>query len=359
MATVDLNADLGESYGRWQLGDDEALLRVVTSANVACGFHAGDPATLVRTCALAAEQGVSVGAQVGYHDLAGFGRRFVDVSPDDLYADVVYQIGALDAVARSQGTRVRYVKPHGALYNTVVHHQGQAAAVVRAVSELDPTLPLLGLPGSVLLDLAEDAGIPTVREAFADRAYTDDGTLAPRSEPGAVLHDADEIADRARRMVVEGVVETTSGDTVAVDADSVCLHGDSPDAVAAATAVRAVSELDPTLPLLGLPGSVLLDLAEDAGIPTVREAFADRAYTDDGTLAPRSEPGAVLHDADEIADRARRMVVEGVVETTSGDTVAVDADSVCLHGDSPDAVAAATAVRAVLADAGVTIRPFA
>ncbi|WP_392425531.1 LamB/YcsF family protein [Barrientosiimonas humi] len=240
MATVDLNADLGESYGRWQLGDDEALLRVVTSANVACGFHAGDPATLVRTCALAAEQGVSVGAQVGYHDLAGFGRRFVDVSPDDLYADVVYQIGALDAVARSQGTRVRYVKPHGALYNTVVHHQGQAAAVVRAVSELDPTLPLLGLPGSALLDLAEDAGIPTVREAFADRAYTDDGTLAPRSEPGAVLHDADEIADRARRMVVEGVVETTSGDTVAVDADSVCLHGDSPDAVAAATAVRAV-----------------------------------------------------------------------------------------------------------------------
>lgn len=240
MATVDLNADLGESYGRWQLGDDEALLRVVTSANVACGFHAGDPATLVRTCALASEQGVSVGAQVGYHDLAGFGRRFVDVSPDDLYADVVYQIGALDAVARSQGTRVRYVKPHGALYNTVVHHQGQAAAVVRAVSELDPTLPLLGLPGSVLLDLAEDAGIPTVREAFADRAYTDDGTLAPRSEPGAVLHDADEIADRARRMVVEGVVETTSGDTVAVDADSVCLHGDSPDAVAAATAVRAV-----------------------------------------------------------------------------------------------------------------------
>ncbi|BDZ57002.1 UPF0271 protein [Barrientosiimonas endolithica] len=183
---------------------------------------------------------MSVGAQVGYHDLAGFGRRFVDVSPDDLYADVVYQIGALDAVARSQGTRVRYVKPHGALYNTVVHHQGQAAAVVRAVSELDPTLPLLGLPGSVLLDLAEDAGIPTVREAFADRAYTDDGTLAPRSEPGAVLHDADEIADRARRMVVEGVVETTSGDTVAVDADSVCLHGDSPDAVAAATAVRAV-----------------------------------------------------------------------------------------------------------------------
>lgn len=237
---IDLNADLGEGFGQWTLGDDDALLDVVTSANVACGFHAGDPTVLRAVCDGAAAKGVSIGAQVGYRDLAGFGRRFIDIAPHDLTQDVIYQIGALEGFARVAGTRVRYVKPHGALYNTVVHHQGQAAAVVRAVSELDPTLPLLGLPGSVLLDLAEDAGIPTVREAFADRAYTDDGTLAPRSEPGAVLHDADEIADRARRMVVEGVVETTSGDTVAVDADSVCLHGDSPDAVAAATAVRAV-----------------------------------------------------------------------------------------------------------------------
>lgn len=238
MATVDLNADLGESFGRWTLGDDEALLEVVTSANVACGFHAGDPATLVRTCGLAVARGVTVGAQVGYRDLAGFGRRFVDVTPDDLYADVVYQIGALDAVARTQGTRVRYVKPHGALYNAVVHHRVQAEAVVEAVRDVDATLPLVGLPGSVLLDLADEVGIPCVREVFADRGYTDEGTLVARGTPGALLHDPSEIAERATRMVVEGVVRSVSGSTVAVDADSMCLHGDSPTAVAAARAVR-------------------------------------------------------------------------------------------------------------------------
>lgn len=242
MVAVDLNADLGESFGHWTLGEDEAVLDVITSANVACGFHAGDPATLVRTCALAAERGVTIGAQVGYRDLAGFGRRFIDVSPDDLYADVVYQIGALDAVARTHGTRVRYVKPHGALYNTVVHHRIQAEAVVEAVGDLDSTLPLLGLPGSVLLDLAEDAGIPCVREVFADRGYTEDGTLVPRGEPGALVRDPEEIAARATRMVVEGVIRSTSGDSVAVDADSVCLHGDSPSAVSAAQAVRTALE---------------------------------------------------------------------------------------------------------------------
>lgn len=238
MVAVDLNADLGESFGRWTLGDDEALLDVITSANVACGFHAGDPATLVRTCAMAAERGVTVGAQVGYRDLAGFGRRFIDVSPDDLYADVVYQIGALDAVARTQGTRVRYVKPHGALYNAVVHHRVQAEAVVEAVADADSTLPLLGLPGSILLEVAEVAGITCVREVFADRGYTAEGTLVPRGTPGALLHDPTEIANRAARMVVEGVVESIDGVAVAVDADSVCLHGDSPTAVLAAEAVR-------------------------------------------------------------------------------------------------------------------------
>lgn len=242
MVAVDLNADLGESFGHWALGDDEALLGVITSANVACGFHAGDPATLVRSCALAVERGVTVGAQVGYRDLAGFGRRFIDMTPDDLYADVVYQIGALDAVARTHGTRVRYVKPHGALYNAVVHHHVQAEAVVEAVADLDATLPLLGLPGSVLLDLAEDAGLPCIREVFADRGYTDEGTLVPRGTRGALLYDPTEIAERATRMVVEGVVESTTGESVAVDADSVCLHGDSPTAVAAAKAVRASLE---------------------------------------------------------------------------------------------------------------------
>jgi UPF0271 protein len=235
---IDLNADLGESFGRWRLGDDEALLRLITSANVACGFHAGDPATLVRTCTTAAERGVRIGAQVAYRDLAGFGRRFIDVSPEDLYADVLYQIGALDGIARSVGSRVSYVKPHGALYNTVVHHEEQAAAVVRAVAAVDAELPILGLPGSAILAAASSAGIPGVREAFADRAYTREGTLVPRTTAGAVLTDAAAIAQRALRMVTERRVQAIDGSVVRTDAESICVHGDSPDAVAMATAVR-------------------------------------------------------------------------------------------------------------------------
>ena len=179
MTRIDLNSDVGESFGRWQLGDDAALLGVVTSANVACGFHAGDASTLRRTCALAAERGVVVGAQVGYHDLAGFGRRFIDMDPVELTDDVLYQIGALEALARAAGVTVRYVKPHGALYNAVVEHEDQARAVVDAVRTYDPALPVLGLPGSVLLATAERAGLRTVREAFADRAYTAAGDAGP------------------------------------------------------------------------------------------------------------------------------------------------------------------------------------
>ena len=242
MRTVDLNADLGESFGRWTLGDDEAMLDVVTSANVACGFHAGDPATLLRTCELAAERGVVVGAQVGYHDLAGFGRRFVDIDPDDLVADVVYQIGALQALCAAAGTRVSHVKPHGALYNAVVHHEAQAAAVVAAVRRVDDALPVLGLPGSALLRLAEQAGLPTVTEAFADRAYSPDGRLAPRSQPGAVLHDPEQVAARAVRMAVEGVVQAVDGSDLPVTARSICVHGDSPGAVSMALAVRRAME---------------------------------------------------------------------------------------------------------------------
>ena len=242
MRTVDLNADLGESFGRWTLGDDEAMLDVVTSANVACGFHAGDPATLLRTCELAAERGVVVGAQVGYHDLAGFGRRFVDIDPDDLVADVVYQVGALQALCAAAGTRVSYVKPHGALYNAVVHHEEQAGAVVAAVRRVDDALPLLGLPGSALLRLAEQAGLPTVPEAFADRAYSPDGRLAPRSHPGAVLHDPEQVAARAVRMAVEGVVQAVDGSDLPVTARSICVHGDSPGAVSMALAVRRAME---------------------------------------------------------------------------------------------------------------------
>ncbi|MBO1767879.1 5-oxoprolinase subunit PxpA [Allobranchiibius sp. GilTou38] len=238
-ATIDLNADLGESFGRWQLGDDDALLELVTSANVACGFHAGDPATLVRTCQAAAAGGVRVGAQVGYRDLAGFGRRFIDVSPQDLFADVVYQIGALDGIARTQGTRVAYVKPHGALYNAIVHHEAQAAAVVAAVRAVDESLPILGLPGSAVLAAARESGLRAVAEAFADRAYTADGVLVDRRRPGAVLDDAEAVAERVVAMVVTGRVRSIDGSDVEVTPDSVCLHGDSPGAVAMARAVRS------------------------------------------------------------------------------------------------------------------------
>ncbi len=235
--SVDLNSDVGESFGRWRLGDDAGVLEVVTSANVACGFHAGDPRTLRETCATAIEQGVVIGAQVGYRDLAGFGRRFIDADPLDLAADVVYQVGALDGVARVAGGRVRYVKPHGALYNAIVHHEAQARAVVAAVRDYDASLPVVGLPGSVFLAEAERAGLRTVREAFADRAYTPEATLVPRSTEGAVLHDPDDVAARVLRLVTEGVLTAVDGSTVRVEADSVCVHGDSPGAVAMARAV--------------------------------------------------------------------------------------------------------------------------
>ncbi|BAX95870.1 hypothetical protein MSTE_00529 [Mycobacteroides stephanolepidis] len=225
MTRIDLNADLGEGFGAWRLGDDEAMLDVVTSANLACGFHAGDPATLHRTCRAAAARGISIGAQVGYRDLAGFGRRFIDIAADDLYADVVYQIGALDALARTVGSSVTYVKPHGALYNTIVHHEVQADAVARAVHDVNAEFPVLTLPHSVFGDRARELGLRVVTEAFADRAYREDGTLVPRSEPGAVLHDPAAVAAR-----IPALSKT---------AESICVHGDSPGAVTIARAVRA------------------------------------------------------------------------------------------------------------------------
>jgi 5-oxoprolinase (ATP-hydrolysing) subunit A len=236
---IDLNADMGESFGRWRLGDDAAMLGVVTSANVACGFHAGDPATLQRTCAGAARSGVAIGAQVSYRDLAGFGRRFVDVAPVDLHADVLYQIGALAAMARAAGVEVRYVKPHGALYNAVVTHEEQAAAVVSAVAAYDEGLPVLGLPGSALLAAAQRLGLRPVPEAFVDRAYTADGRLVDRRADGAVLTDPQRIPERAVRMVTEASVESVDGTPVAVDAESLCVHGDTPGAVDIARQVRA------------------------------------------------------------------------------------------------------------------------
>lgn len=238
MVSVDLNADLGESFGAWQLGDDDAMLTVVTSANVACGFHAGDPATLGHSCEEAAKQGVRIGAQVAYPDRAGFGRRFIDVTPSDLVADIIYQIGALQALARAAGSGVAYVKPHGALYNAIVNHHDQARAVAKAVHTVDPNLPVLGLAGSVFFEEAERLGLRTVPEAFADRSYRPDGQLVSRRERNAVLHDPAEIADRVASMVQSGRVVAVDGSTISIAVESVCVHGDSPGAVQIATAVR-------------------------------------------------------------------------------------------------------------------------
>lgn len=236
---IDLNCDLGESFGRWVLGDDEAMLDLVTSANVACGFHAGDPTTLLRTVTAAAERGVVIGAQVAYRDLAGFGRRFVDVEPEDLVADVLYQIAALDGLARTVGSRVRYVKPHGALYNAIVHHEAQAAAVVEGVSRYGGDLAVLGLPGSCFLRTADAAGLRIVTEAFADRGYTPTGTLVPRREAGALLTDPMSVADRVVGLATTGRLDAADGTSLNVDARSVCVHGDTPGAVDLAVAIRA------------------------------------------------------------------------------------------------------------------------
>jgi UPF0271 protein len=236
---IDLNADLGEGFGVWRLGDDDALLAIVTSANVACGFHAGDPVTMRRVCTEAARRGVCIGAQVGYRDLAGFGRRRMDIEADELAADVLYQLGALDGFARAAGTRVRYVKPHGALYNTAADDLAQAGAIAVAVKAFDASLPLLGLPASRLSDAAAAAGLPFVAEAFADRGYRPDGRLVPRSQPGALITELDAVITQARSIACHGVVTSVAGTPVPVRAESLCLHGDTPGAVELARAVRA------------------------------------------------------------------------------------------------------------------------
>ncbi len=228
---IDLNADLGEG-----VGDDVAMIELISSANIACGFHAGTPTMLLDTCRAAVSAGVRIGAQVSYPDRTGFGRRFMDVAPADLVADVLYQVGALSALAASVGGLVEYVKPHGALYNTVVHHETQAAALVRAVALTG--LPLMCLPGSVAQTTALDAGVEVITEAFADRGYTAEGTLVPRSEPGALLTDSAEIADRVVALATTGRIVAVDGTVLDVAADSVCLHGDTPGAVEHARLVR-------------------------------------------------------------------------------------------------------------------------
>ncbi len=223
---VDLNADLGESYGRWRLGDDDALLPHLTSANVACGFHAGDPTTLRDVVARAAAHGVVVGAQVSYPDLAGFGRRAMDVAPADLENDVLYQLGALAGLCRVAGTRVRYVKPHGARDHRVLADAGQAGALVAAVRAWDDDLAVLTAADGALADAARAAGVRVVAEGFADRGYTDDGRLVPRDRPGALLTEPGAVAAQAVRLARSGRVE------------SICLHGDTPGAATSAARVR-------------------------------------------------------------------------------------------------------------------------
>lgn len=242
MMNIDINSDLGESFGAWAMGDDSAMLDIVSSANVACGFHAGDPAGILKTLRAAAERGVAIGAHVGYRDLAGFGRRNMDPTSDELIGDVIYQIGALQGLAKAAGTSVTYVKPHGALYNTIAIDRRQAKDVIDAILAIDPSLVLMALAGSQLVEQARAAGLTVVAEAFADRAYTPEGNLVSRREKGSVLHDPDLIAARMVHMVKEGVIEAIDGTLTKVDAQSICVHGDSPGAVAMAKRLREVFE---------------------------------------------------------------------------------------------------------------------
>lgn len=235
---IDLNSDLGEGFGMWRLGDDDAMLGIVTSANIACGFHAGDPAGLHQVCEAAGARNVRIGAQVSYRDLAGFGRRYIDVTARELTADMIYQIGALQALAAAVGSAVSYVKPHGALYNTIMGEEAQARAVAEAVRSVDDRLPVLGLAGSVFFDEARRLGLRTVSEAFADRAYRPDGQLVSRREPGAVLGDPAQIAERTAKMVASGTVTAVNGSEIPINVESICVHGDSPGAVEIAAAVR-------------------------------------------------------------------------------------------------------------------------
>jgi 5-oxoprolinase (ATP-hydrolysing) subunit A len=238
MVAIDVNSDLGESYGVWTLGDDAAMLGIVTSANVACGFHAGDPSVLRAACTLAVHNDVAIGAQVSFPDLPGFGRRHLEMAPDELRDAVLYQLGALDAFAQVAGAEIAYVKPHGALYHATATVRSAAQALVAAAAEYDPSLAVLGLPGSELLAAADDAGLEAVPEAFADRAYTPEGGLVPRRQPGSVLTDVEVVAERAVRIATDNEVVAVDGTVVRVRARSICVHGDTPGAVDLARAVR-------------------------------------------------------------------------------------------------------------------------
>lgn len=238
MYVIDLNSDLGESFGAWKMGSDEAVLQFVSSANVACGFHAGDPMVMLATVRAAKEKGVAVGAHPGYPDLIGFGRRNMDVTPDEAYAYTLYQIGALQSVCNALGYKLQHVKAHGALYNQAAKNHALAVAIARAVKDAGSGLILLGLANSEFDKAAAEVGVPYAAEAFADRAYQADGTLVPRKVPGSMIHDVNLAVARIIRMVKEGKVETIDGKLIDLKPHSICLHGDSPEAVQMASEMR-------------------------------------------------------------------------------------------------------------------------
>ncbi|WP_116520092.1 LamB/YcsF family protein [Achromobacter insuavis] len=240
--SIDLNCDMGESYGAWSMGNDAAVLAFVSSANIACGFHGGDPATMRKTVAAALKQGVALGAHPSLQDLVGFGRRAIPITPDEAYDITVYQIGALAGVAASQGARLHHVKAHGALYNMAAKDENLARAICQAVKDVDASLVLYGLAGSKLVDAARAIGLAAANEVFADRSYQDDGSLTPRTRAGAMIEDVDQAVAQVVRMVQEGKVRSVDGKDVAVQADTLCIHGDQPNALVFARAIREALE---------------------------------------------------------------------------------------------------------------------
>jgi UPF0271 protein len=238
MYRLDMNCDLGESFGAYKLGNDEQILDVVTSCNIACGFHAGDAATMRKTVAMALEKGVAIGAHPGLQDLVGFGRRNMDISPQEAHDIVVYQIGALYGFVRAEGGKMQHVKAHGALYNMAAVNAGLAEAIAEAVYKVDPELILFGLSGSELIRAGQKIGLRTASEVFADRTYQENGTLTPRRRPDAMIQDTDKAVAQVIRMVKEGKVRSQQGVDVAIQADTVCIHGDGPHALEFARHIR-------------------------------------------------------------------------------------------------------------------------
>lgn len=232
MISIDLNCDLGESFGTYQIGMDEQVIPYITSANIACGFHAGDPSVMARTVAMCKKYGVHVGAHPGYPDLQGFGRRDMSISPEEVKYDVMYQVGALKAFCDAQGVPLCHVKPHGALYNKAGKDYSLALAICQGIQAIDPKLKIMALSGSCMIQAAEDSSLPYMSEVFADRGYQADGSLVKRGTPGAMIEDEDEALARVLRMAKEGRVTAVTGEDISIRADSVCVHGDGPKALA-------------------------------------------------------------------------------------------------------------------------------